>query len=211
MEYKDFALKIKSVDEAGRFVGFASTYGEPPDLMGDVIEKGAFNQAIRSQGHGFPLLLAHRQDAILGIARIEDADAGLVAHGELDMSDPIAQSAFNKIKMHALKGLSIGFLPSPGKVAYTDTGRILKEVRLFEISLTPTPANPGASVFSVKSVSDARLLLQHLKTDDIGDATVEELKQIAAQLQRLLPADPGPTVDPAILGELQGLARAMRA
>ena len=212
MEYRDFALRIKTVDDAGKFTGFASTYGEPADLFGDVVEKGAFTQAINSQGHGYPLLLAHKSDSVLGIAKIEDAENGLLTHATVDLDDPIARAAFNKIRMHALKGLSIGFLPAPGKVQYTDTGRILKEIRLFEISLTPTPANQRAQVFQVKSVSDARLLLQHLQPDEVEGATIDELKAIQGQLARLLAAvDPAPEIDPGILGELNKLAAVMRA
>ena len=212
METRDFPLRIKMVNEgAGTFTGFASTYTEQPDLQGDVVARGAFAQAIKSQGPGYPLLLAHKQDCVLGICKIEDADDGLLCHGKIDIEDQFANNVFSKVKMHALRGLSVGFLPGLGKVQYTGSGRILKEVRLFEISLTPTPANPGAQVFSVKSISDARLLLQRLKTDDVEAGTIEELKAIEAQLRRLLPVDPGPTVDPAILSDLKGLAQAMRA
>jgi uncharacterized protein len=208
METRDFTFKIKAVDEAqGRFTGLASTYGEPADLEGDVIERGAFTQAIRSQGAGYPLLLAHQQSAVLGIARLEDSDGGLLAHGEIDMEDQAAKSVFAKIRMKALRGLSIGFIPSPGKIQYTDTGRILKEVRLFEISLTPVPANPGAQVFAVKSVADARLLLQRIQAETLEPDMLLELRQIEASVKSLLERHtPADKADPALIAELRKLA-----
>ena len=47
---QDFQLRLKSLDDAGSFSGFASTYGGPPDLVGDIIEPGAFAQSIAQQG-----------------------------------------------------------------------------------------------------------------------------------------------------------------
>jgi hypothetical protein len=45
---RDFSLRVNatSLDDAGTFVGLASTHGPPPDLVGDVDEHGAFRQAI---------------------------------------------------------------------------------------------------------------------------------------------------------------------
>jgi hypothetical protein len=56
---RDFGFRVvpKSLDgDAGTFVGLASTYGAPPDLVGDAVEPSAFRQAIQNQGKGFPLL-----------------------------------------------------------------------------------------------------------------------------------------------------------
>jgi hypothetical protein len=41
---RDFSLKVKALDDSGTFTGYASTYGGPPDMVGDVIEPGAYHR-----------------------------------------------------------------------------------------------------------------------------------------------------------------------
>src|SRR6266566_5269881 len=60
-------LQIKSLDEAGRFVGLASTYGNV-DLGGDVVEPGAFQKTITDRGGEVPLLFAHDSRQPIGLA-----------------------------------------------------------------------------------------------------------------------------------------------
>src|SRR5271170_3012225 len=64
---QDFTLRLKQLpDEDGTFTGYGSTYGGPPDLVGDIIEPGAFQQSIAQQGKGLPLLWSHRTDQPIG-------------------------------------------------------------------------------------------------------------------------------------------------
>jgi HK97 family phage prohead protease len=84
---RDFPLKLKAFEDSGAFTGYASTYGDPPDLVGDVIEPGAFRQTIASQGKGLPLLWAHDTAEPVGIVQAEDAKDGLMVHGRLVMDE----------------------------------------------------------------------------------------------------------------------------
>jgi phage head maturation protease len=142
-ETRDFSFRVnaKSLDDAGTFVGLASTYGPPPDLVGDVVEHGAFRQAIQNQGKGIPLLWAHSQLEPLGLAKISDSPAGLTVNGSLPVS-------------------------GPENASYSDDGatRTLKSVRLFEISLCAVPAAPGALVQSVKSLVQVETVMRKLST-----------------------------------------------
>jgi HK97 family phage prohead protease len=191
---RDFSLKIKALDQAtGNFVGLASTYGGPPDLVGDIIEPGAYKQAIASQGNGFPLLWAHRQDEPIGIAKVSDSAAGLVMNGTLLMSDSGAQRAYNFMKAGVIKGISIGYsLPpeSSGKVIYGSDGtRTLKEVMLHEVSIVACAANPRAVVTSVKSLAQVEHLLHGLKSGDVSGEVLRQLQGIDAALKTLLKKD----------------------
>ena len=49
MEHLNVKLQVKSLDEAGKFSGLASVYGNV-DLGGDVVEPGAFTKAIADRG-----------------------------------------------------------------------------------------------------------------------------------------------------------------
>jgi HK97 family phage prohead protease len=193
------AINAKSLDDAGTFVGLASTYGGPPDLVGDVVEPGAFRQAIQSQGKGFPLLWAHMQSEPLGLAKISDSPQGLTVNGSLLMRDPAAQRAYEHLKMGSIKGLSIGYRVDPANTTYSDDGatRTLRSIRLFEISLCAVPCNPGALVQSVKSLAQVETVLRSYRPGAVSDADLDQLRNIDAMLKGLLRKDqPAPV--PAI-------------
>jgi HK97 family phage prohead protease len=192
MQTKDFTLKVKALDDSGTFTGIASTYGGPPDLQGDVIEKGAYAQSIASQGAGYPLLWSHSQSEPLGLVKVSDSPAGLVVNGSMVMADPAAQRAYAHLKAGSIRGLSVGFsLPpeSSGKVTYgADGTRTIREIKLWEVSLCAIPANPAAQVTSVKSLAQVERLLSGIKHGDVtGDAALAaQLRTIDAALKSLL-------------------------
>jgi HK97 family phage prohead protease len=178
------------------------------DLTGDIIEPGAFKQAIAQQGAGYPLLWSHRQDEPVGIARVSDSKDALVVDGQLLMADPIAQRAYVHLKGKTIKGLSIGFqIPSgAGRVAYRDDGvRIIKEIRLLEVSLVAVPAQPKAQITGVKSLGDVRTLLKGIEEAEPED--VRELAEISGELKRLLAKQTGET---AILTQVKELAAQLK-
>jgi HK97 family phage prohead protease len=189
---RDFSLRVKALDDSGTFTGYASTYGGPPDLVGDIIEPGASKQAIASQGNGYPLLFGHSQNQPLGLAKVSDSAAGLVVNGSLLMSDPAAQRAYAHLKAGSIKGLSIGYtLPNgEGKVTYGDDGtRTLKEVHLHEVSLVAVPANPRAQVVTVKTLGQIENVLRTYRPGEVTGDTLSQLKGIDAALKTLLKKD----------------------
>jgi HK97 family phage prohead protease len=190
---RDFSFRVnsKSLDDSGTFVGLASTYGPPADLVGDVVEPGAFRQAIQNQGRGFPLLFAHDQSQPLGLSKISDSPAGLVVNGSLLMSDPAAQRAYEHLKMGSIRGLSIGYQAAPADVTYSGDGavRTLKSVRLFEISLCAVPCNQGAVVQSVKSLQQVETVLRSYRPGAVTDSDMDQLRSIDSMLKALLRKD----------------------
>jgi HK97 family phage prohead protease len=193
---RDFSLKVKALDASGTFTGYASTYGGPPDLAGDIIEPGAYRQAIASQGNGYPLLWSHRTDEPIGLARISDSSTGLVAEGKLLLSDPAAQRAYEHLKNGSIKAMSIGYTvpQGEGKVSYADDGtRTLQEVFLHEISLVAVPANPRAIVTTLKSLAQVESVLRGVRPADVTGSTLDQLRSINAALKGLLRKDDGCT------------------
>lgn len=147
-ERKDFALDIKEIDEAGKFSGFASTYGNV-DQGGDVVEAGAFRKTIAEHGKEVVILWHHDPRIPIGLGKLEDTKEGLVLHGELDLELAEGKSAYRRMKGRMVKGLSIGF--QTVKDAMKDGVRYLKEVRLFEVSLVTFPMNLQATITAVKA------------------------------------------------------------
>jgi HK97 family phage prohead protease len=221
MEHRDFPLKLKSVAADGTFVGYGSTYGNL-DLVGDIVMPGAYNQAIQSQGKGFPLLWVHDQQTPLGIAKISDSKAGLVVDGSMLMSDPNAQRVHAFMQMGSVKGLSIGFAPpDPAKTSYDDNGnRILREITLYELSLCPIPANPKAVVTSVKSLVEVERFMQTIRAKSTPPdaemmAHLQSIHEHVLSLMGIEDDDPDDDPDDdyldenaakSILAELKGLA-----
>jgi HK97 family phage prohead protease len=189
---RDFSLKVKALDDSGTFTGLASPYGGPPDLTGDIIEPGAYKQAIASQGNGYPLLWSHLQSEPLGLAKVSDSAAGLVVNGSLLMSDPAAQRAYAHLKAGSIKGLSIGYtLPNgAGKVTYGDDGtRTLKEVHLHEVSLVAVGAAPRAQVVTVKTLGQIENVLRSYRPGEVTAADLDQLRSIDVALKTLLRKD----------------------
>jgi len=178
-----------ALEDSGAFTGLASTF-DNTDLTGDRIFRGAFSQSIaRQPPKGYPVLWSHRQDEPIGVGRIEDSKDGLVIRGQLLLEDPAAARAYLHLRNQTVRGLSIGFsLPrGDGKVDYTHDGaHVLKEIFLHEVSLVSIPANPLATVTSVKTLGDVRHILKSLSDEQVDEDVLADLIEVDRELKRLL-------------------------
>src|ERR1700759_3887904 len=102
-----FTLKIKSVDDAGKFTGVGAVFGNV-DLGGDKIMPGAFTRTLAA-GRQYPLLWQHDPAQPIGTFKATETQQGLMIEGQLLLSDPTGAKAYNLIKNSVLKGLSIGY------------------------------------------------------------------------------------------------------
>ena len=148
-------MEVSEDGKVGVIEGFASTYGNT-DLGGDIVEKGAFKQTLLHKQGIVPLLLDHGYNTrdVAGVAMLEDQDKGLYMKAEMPLDDPEINAAYKKIKFMidrgAKMGLSIGYdtiKSMPGE----DGTRLLKEVALHEVSVTPFPMNTEAQIMAAKS------------------------------------------------------------
>lgn len=211
METKDFHLKLKALSgqEEGAFTGLAAVYGDV-DLGGDRILPGAFSKSIADQpGTGFPLLWSHKGDEPIGTGRVSDSRAGLMIEGKLLLADPAAQRAYLHLQAGSIRGLSIGYSIPSGGSEYRDDIRVLKTVRLHEVSLVATPMAPRALVASVKSLSDARHVVRSFRTSDaLGADALDELRELELELKSVIGAHD--TGGAELLIELKRLAALVR-
>jgi HK97 family phage prohead protease len=153
MEQLNCKFQIKSLDEAGKFSGLASTYGNV-DLGGDVVVPGAFQKTLLDRGGEVPILFAHDSRQPVGLGTLKDTAAGLAVEGQLVLSVGKAKEAYDLLKAKVLRGLSIGY--DAIKSDYKDGVRYLRELKLFEVSLVVMPMNELATVSAVKA-DDAHL------------------------------------------------------
>lgn len=160
MQKSDFRFEIKTVGESdGSFTGLASTYNNV-DSQGDSVQPGAFTKTLQNAKGPFPVLMGHDTQEQIGFGELEDTRQGLLLHGKLVLHTEKAKQAYELMKARALRGLSIGY--DVVRSVMKDGVRQLTEVKLFEVSLTPFPANELALVTSVKDASDPVLRFRQI-------------------------------------------------
>jgi HK97 family phage prohead protease len=174
MDLKSFPMKLGQIDDAGSFTGWASVYNNV-DQGGDAVQRGAFTKSIQSQGRGITLLWQHRAAEPIGLGRVSDQEKGLQVEGQLLLSDPIAERAYQHLRAGTVKGLSIGYDTVKASPA-SGGGRLLQELKLWEVSLVTFPMNTATVVDSIKSLHDAERLLCSLRKEDLEKA--ETLNQL---------------------------------
>jgi hypothetical protein len=140
-----------------QFEGHGSVFGNV-DWGNDAVMPGAFKRTLaehNSEGTLPAMFWMHDPSRVAGkwLSMTED-DTGLLTKGELAPTD-LGKEINVLLKMDAVKGLSIGYIPT--LVDYTNDGvRLIKEVDLIEVSIVSIPMNPKAQIAHVKSRLSAR-------------------------------------------------------
>jgi HK97 family phage prohead protease len=146
-------LKLASDGLAdGEIVGYGATFGDI-DQQGDQIMAGAFRASLanhRAKGTSPMMLWGHDPDQPLGKWSTVKEDArGLNVRGRLSLGVQKANDA-RVLARDGVLGLSIGYITVAS--SYVGKVRQLKQVDLYEVSLTPMPANSQAVITAAKSV-----------------------------------------------------------
>lgn len=158
LEPEEAKLKViadEASGDAGFLEGYASVFGNV-DLGSEVVVKGAFAKTIKERlKKGMIKLydshLVHQgTDALIGL--VEDAsedDYGLKFRARFS-SVKRAQDIRTKIKEGILNALSFGYEVIKSDPDQGGKTRLLKELKLYEISVVPWGMNPKAAIESVK-------------------------------------------------------------
>lgn len=156
MVYLDIPFQIKSLhddeDDPDFFVfeGLASTFGNI-DSHDDIILPGAFAKTLSIMT---PVILwQHDTFEPIGMPiEIRETTEGLFVKARLPRNDDLVKGrVIPQMKVGSIRTMSIGFRTIESEFN-TDTGiRILKEIKLFEISLVTFAANSQAVVTGFKS------------------------------------------------------------
>ena len=207
-------VKRDSVDTKGMFTGYASTFGGPPDSVGDIIDHGAFNIALKQHKENSTtpaMLWSHDVNEPIGKwLRIEEDQHGLHATGKLTLGTKRGSEAYALLKDNAI-GLSIGFSVARGGTRVSNSVRYIKTVALLaEVSLVAVPANTRAQITSIKSKPTTRKEFEHLLRK-AGGLSVQEAKRVTyGGWGNLVRQEQDSTDLDQILSEIQGLRNDIR-
>lgn len=151
-----FEVKAITEDEEYYFFeGYCSTYLNV-DLGQDAVMPGAFDETVaelmRSKRTGkLPALWSHSGDMPVGsYTEFRDDAHGLFVKGRLPKSDTfVSGRLIPQMKAESVTAMSIGY----STLDYIIEGgvRLLKKLKLWEISLVVTPMNPLAEITGLKS------------------------------------------------------------
>lgn len=149
LDAQNFGLdEFKAVGEDGQVEGYASLFGKA-DLMGDVVEPGAFTASLKKQKP--KMLFGHDPMQVVGVwDEVAEDRRGLKVLGHLLPETTRGAEVLALLRAKALEGLSIGYKTI--KATSNERGqRLLKKVDLWEISFVTFPMLPQAGVTRVKS------------------------------------------------------------
>jgi HK97 family phage prohead protease len=140
--------------DRGEFSALVSTYDL--DRQGERVAPGAFSRTIRdwrSTGRMIPLHWDHSSDPedIVGHvdpANVAESEAGLVVQGKVDLETDRGREAWRLLKSNSV-GFSFGYMVTKSHDA--DGVGVLDEIDLYEVTITPSPANNHTRVLDLKS------------------------------------------------------------
>jgi len=173
LRYKSFAFECKTED-AGAFSGYASAYAK--DLHGDKISPGAFGQTIADRKGIVPILYNHDDmNPPIGFSTsLAEDGKGLLLAGQLATATRAGSDTYEMLKLASSvgfrMGLSIGFIANDWEWDDANNLRNIKQIDLWEVSLTPFPAQPKAYVADVKTVRDFEKYLRDAEHFSKADA-----------------------------------------
>lgn len=209
MLHKDFSLEIKSVSDEGLIEGYGSTFGGPPDSVGDIVVPGAFADTLvahKRQGTMPLFFFGHKSNELtIGnwIDMAEDGK-GLWGQGQMDMEDPFAVKIHRKLKRKEMRGLSIGYEVKAARPDPKRQGvRLLEKLDLWEVSIVNLPANQRAAIENVKSYTSGGNLPSLPEFEEFlreaGFSKTQATAIAGKGLAHLLRSESGNAIDPADL------------
>jgi uncharacterized protein len=187
LQRKEVALTDATTTDAGEFSAIAATWSV--DRQNEQIVKGAFEDTItawRHQGRPVPVHWNHEGSAenVIGSvdpASMKETDAGLYVEGNLDLQDSeTAREAWRSMKAGRI-ALSFGFLVTHD-FKREDGVRELLGIDLYEVSLTPSPANPDTRIVSMKSAGSNGAFSDDDWAEMFGPARRKTQEQIDAEI-----------------------------
>lgn len=154
LAFDQAAIKFANGGAQGVFEGYASVFGVV-DGDGDIIEPGAFAQALKTQTRPVAMFFNHRRNEI-PVGKwldLSEDSKGLYVRGELTPGNPQSEALKAAMIHGTVGGMSVAFSAAKQDVTAIATGYSFKSAtRLTEISVCTFPANESATVSTLKSM-----------------------------------------------------------
>lgn len=127
--------------------GYASLFGLR-DGSGDVVERGAFARSLAARRtDGIRFLFQHDPAQPIGRwTHIRETATGLWCSGEINLNVARGRELAELVASDAIDGLSIGFRTVAASKPRSGSGRILRQIDLWEISLVTFPMLASARI-----------------------------------------------------------------
>lgn len=160
MKHKSFDLEFKAFDESKGIVeGYATTFGFPADLDGDIINEKAFDLSLQKINEkGIPLLDGHGRDSVNKVVGTVfsaiKTSKGIYIKAKL-ADTPANHEIYMKLQQGHINKFSIGFMIEDAKFVTKDNQeyREITQAEMYEVSIVAIPANPRADILAVKEAS----------------------------------------------------------
>jgi HK97 family phage prohead protease len=213
-------FEVREDADGMTFEGYAAIFDSPSEPLPFIerIKRGAFNRSLTKARNDIKLLWNHDTSAVLGSTRagtlklVED-NRGLKVTATLP-NTTLGRDAAVLLKRGDVDSMSFGFSVPAGGDDWNEDGseRVLKSVRLHEVSIVAFPAYTStAGTTSVRGL-DKIAERASVSPDDLADAmlTLEEGKDLTPEAADLLRAvinelAPAPTETGEVTEELGDL------
>ena len=131
--------------------GYATTFDDPYDMdwYDEVVRAGAFDKTLR-ESDNIVLMGIHTGWPVAGTRvdtlKLSPDTTGLHVAGTINLASPTALDMYRSMVDAGVDKMSMGFQTMRQEWSPDYTQRDLLELRLFEVSVVPFPANPNTSV-----------------------------------------------------------------
>lgn len=181
-QFEAGGFEIREDGDGFRIEGYAALFDSRSENLGgftETIRRGAFRQSLRSRNNIF-FYYNHDSNQVLastraGTLRLEEDERGL------KVSASIAPTSYGRdakilVERGDVTGFSFGFsMPARGGDEWNAEGteRVLKSVRLFEVSLVGSPAYTGTNGTAVMRGLDKIAHRAEVDADALADALLK--------------------------------------
>lgn len=191
---KSFDLVYESENtDGGEIVAYASTFDRIPDAYGDVVAPGAFAKSLadwQASGNPIPLLFGHRTDDprmnLGAVIEASEDERGLRIRARFDEDNEIAQYTRKLVKEGRLTKLSFAYDTLDSEIVTLEDGtraNELKELKIYEVSLVPIPANQLTEVLEVKDGEHKQTIRDLVAAVDLSyGETMEKICDLASDV-----------------------------
>jgi len=161
LRYKAVKIEMKQADDLqeNEFLAYFSVFNNE-DLGGDVMQPGAFKKTIQERGNKVHVLYNHDYYSHMPLGKtlvLKEDDHGLLVKGKISNTDE-GKNMLTLLRDGVIEEGSIGYRVIQEERNNEDDTRILKEIKLYEVSFVPFAMNPEARLVAVKSAENKELM-----------------------------------------------------